>query len=327
MRVYFICLSLIAIAWLITRNPNTLMIGDATHYQTIMDSGYNTTENFAFFPLFPIVSKFLGLVLTANISLLLAFSILQKEYGYKAVLAFGLGPCAFFFEQPYSEALFTLLLSLTLIGYTKNWKYLWVIIGLATMCRPVGVALVVPMVLQRRWWESITSCWGLAFYMLYQQISHGDALLFAKVQSIWTLRSPEGRWIGLLTLEPVWGSYVNTDPGYWNPLFRDKVPIADIRFMNPIYWTATCLLIGLGKYKGWFKSHEFWISVGLLLIPYVTKGYDNGLQSHGRFAAIVFPAYIVIAKLPKWLYWPFVVTSAAIMFYGATQFFLERRYY
>ena len=41
----------------------------------------------------------------------------------------------------------------------------------------------------------------------------------------------------------------------------------------------------------------------MLLIPYLTKGYDNCMASQGRFVAVVFPIYIVLGnmfcRLPK----------------------------
>ena len=73
--------------------------------------------------------------------------------------------------------------------------------------------------------------------------------------------------------------------------------------MNPIYFVGTAALVGAGAWKRWLTRYEILVSVPLLLIPYVTKGFDNGMLSHGRFAAVVFPAYIVVghllAKLPR----------------------------
>jgi hypothetical protein len=39
------------------------------------------------------------------------------------------------------------------------------------------------------------------------------------------------------------------------------------------------------------------LSVGLLAIPYITKAYEYGMSSHARFAAAVFPVYLVAGRL------------------------------
>jgi len=56
-------------------------------------------------------------------------------------------------------------------------------------------------------------------------------------------------------------------------------------------------------WKGWLTREEIGVSIPLLHIPYVTKGFEWGLMSHARFAAVVFPAYIVmghlLARLPR----------------------------
>jgi hypothetical protein len=56
-------------------------------------------------------------------------------------------------------------------------------------------------------------------------------------------------------------------------------------------------LIGLGAWKRWLTREEIGVSIPLLLISYVTKGFEWGLTSHGRFAAVVFPVYIVMGHL------------------------------
>ena len=47
-----------------------------------------------------------------------------------------------------------------------------------------------------------------------------------------------------------------------------------------------------------------------MLIPYVTKGYDNAMISHGRFAMAVWPVYIVAWELLRRL--PLAVSGAVL---------------
>jgi hypothetical protein len=50
---------------------------------------------------------------------------------------------------------------------------------------------------------------------------------------------------------------------------------------------------------------EILLGLGLLVIPYVTRGYDNSMYSAGRFAIAVVPMYLVLGQLlsrcPAWL--------------------------
>ncbi len=56
-------------------------------------------------------------------------------------------------------------------------------------------------------------------------------------------------------------------------------------------------LIAVGKLKHWLTGKEFALSVALLLIPYLTRSFENCMASHARFSAVVFPVFIVVARL------------------------------
>ena len=60
----------------------------------------------------------------------------------------------------------------------------------------------------------------------------------------------------------------------------------------------------------------------LLAIPYVTRAYEMCMASHARFAAVVFPAYIVLGRLlgaaPAWVTWTVIgVFSIMLMTWTA----------
>ena len=67
------------------------------------------------------------------------------------------------------------------------------------------------------------------------------------------------------------------------------------------------MLVFIGARKSWLTGPEIVLSVLLLAIPYVTRAYEMCMASHARFAAVVFPAYIVLARLlaplPQWVTW------------------------
>jgi hypothetical protein len=54
------------------------------------------------------------------------------------------------------------------------------------------------------------------------------------------------------------------------------------------------LLVALGLRKRWLSSGEASFSVLALLIPYLTRGYEMGVGSMGRFVSVAFPTYLVL---------------------------------
>ena len=54
----------------------------------------------------------------------------------------------------------------------------------------------------------------------------------------------------------------------------------------------------IGRFRRrWLTSYQILLAVRLLAIPYVTRAYEFTMQSQGRFAAVVFPVYIVLGQL------------------------------
>ncbi len=231
------------------------------------------------------------------------------------LLVFGLWPMGFFFRTAHSESTFLFFGILSLYGIQRNWPRAWValLVGATTATRPVGVALWLPYAAwvwqsEKGWRHRVAAlvvfgslaCWGLAAYMVFQQITFGDALAFAKTQKHWA-HTPEASFgekaLSLLSLEPFWATYDRQNPAfYWNDT-EPPWPILNCRFLNPIYFALAIGLVGIGALRGWLDRYETLVGAGLLIIPYVTKGYDNAMLSHGRFAAAVFPAYLVAGEL------------------------------
>lgn len=247
------------------------------------------------------------------------------------LLAFGLWPMGFFFRTAHSESTFLLFGILSLYGMRRNWPRVLaaLLVGATTATRPVGVALCLPFAVwvwqsENRWWHRVAAlavlgtlaCWGLAAYMVFQQIAFGDALAFAKTQTHWTRLPPAPlaqKIVSLLSWEPLWATYDPANPAFYWKDTEPSWPILNCRFLNPVYFGLAIGLVGLGTWRGWLDRYETLLSAGLLIIPYVTKGYDNAMLSHGRFAAVVFPAYLVAGQLlqrfPRVVAWIILGTS------------------
>lgn len=306
------------------------IVADCYSYQP------NRPSNIAYFPGYSLISsaiKFIfntpvhvALVTASNTSLLMSLVIFSRysRDGQRlsttgadyALLALNVFPTTVFFRLAYSESTFLFFVLVGMWGIQRGWRPVWIalFIGLASGTRFVGIALLPPFLWylwnqspsRLRFWLSATplsvlSLSGLLAFMLYQQIEFGDALAFAKTQADFAKHRTEfslAEFGNLLIGKPIWATYVPGNPVSW--LAHDNVyinPVFSLNFANPIYWLFAWVLIGIGVYRRWLTKYEVLLSAGLLLIPYLTVASMNGMRSQGRYAAVVFPCYIVMGKL------------------------------
>jgi hypothetical protein len=282
-----------------------------------------------------------ALLLVSHASLLGAFVLLSAyvrrrfpdaapELGDYVLLAMGLFPTTFFLRMAYSESLFLLMLLLAMYGMERKWPVIVIALlaGFATATRAVGVALVAPLLIYL-WqqtevkWKVLpravmlvpVACWGLLAYMAYQQAAFGEPLAFIKTQVHWSTREPadwmEWAW-SLATLEPIFAVYDPSSRVYWGRVPPRENPLFNLHFANPIYFLLAGGFVTLGAKMRWLSSKELVLSVLLLLIPYVTQGYRAGMASEARYAAVVFPAYIVMGNLLHRLPGPMAAAFAAL---------------
>jgi hypothetical protein len=223
-----------------------------------------------------------------------------------------------FFRMAYAESLFLACALLTLYGIARGWPLvpLALAAGLATATRPVGVAVTATLLwhvlarpgpLASRLRKALAlaplACWGLLAYMAYQWVAFGTPLAFAQTQQHWTHLAPEQHpgwgqklW-ALATLEPIRGVY---DPGsrrFWYLSEGDDNILFVLSFWNPVLFLLAGGLLALGAWRRWLTGPEIVLGVGLLAIPYVTRAYEMSMASHGRFAAVVIPNYLVLGRL------------------------------
>jgi len=142
--------------------------------------------------------------------------------------------------------------------------------------------------------------WGLLAYMAFQYAEFGEPLAFAKTQSHWRGR-PDVPWgekaLALAAWEPIWSAYMPSSPGYAGRYARELPAWCNLQMANPVFFVAAAALVGLGAAKRWLSGREILLAAGLLLIPYVTRGFDMCMASQGRFAGVVFPVYLVLGRL------------------------------
>lgn len=306
---------------------------DGLWYRNIAVGGYfHTTEGkspLCFFPAYPLLGQLLVCLtgLRADVALLLishgcfaAACVLllayvkhrspaaPSELADYAVLALGLMPWTYFFRMGYSESLFLFLSVLALYGMERRWPLLSLalVVGAATATRPVGVALLVPLLLHIRHraptpasalhWTLLllpVGCWGILEYMLYQLLEFNDPFASFTSLGAWHRRDPvplPDKMLALLTLEPIWPLLIPS-----SSLSPDQPSDGHYAFNALVFAAATVLLL-LGALKRWLTSYELALAIPLLLIPYVTRGYDY-MASAARFTSLVFPVYLVLGNL------------------------------
>jgi hypothetical protein len=249
-----------------------------------------------------------------------------------ALLAMGLLPTTFFFRMAYTESMFLCAAIFAMLAIARRWPLpiVGALVGLATATRPVGIALLLPLVWYA-WQISTTKrqfalrlayavplgCWGLIAFVAYQYLKFGEPLAFVLTQKHWHIRTVgtfSDKLASLASWEPIWGAYVPGSPGYFREPEGIGNPLFSLQAANPIYFVGTAALIAAGAWKRWLTTEEVLFAAAVVAIPYLTRGYEMSMASQGRFAAVAFPVYIVLGHLLARL--PTVVTGAVLAFSG-----------
>ncbi len=129
-------------------------------------------------------------------------------------------------------------------------------------------------------------------------------MAFAKTQEHWGSPAPSliDKAISLLSYEPIWRIFLRGPDGVWSVFSWELV--------NPTYFVASVALVVLGAWHGWLNAYETSLAATLLLIPYLTRAYEMNMASSARFAAVIFPIYLVLGEILARL--PPVVSSALL---------------
>lgn len=310
---------------------------DGQWYLEITEHAYryqaNEKSNVAFFPAYPLSVRALSIVgvsprtggpLVSNAmfvgAMLLLFAYARGRDGDQQTalliaLVCALYPAGFFFRMAYSESmfLFVSLLFFWLLSRQAPLEVLAIVCGFATAVRPVGICLVAPLFIEL-WRDAksprsfflhasilaVPATWGIVLFTAYQWDAFGEPFAWMKSQAMWR-NTPPVPWpeklVALVTLKPIWASYIPGTEFYWRQPGQPEFPLLSLRFMNPIFFVAAVVLVLLGGYKRWLNAQELVFSAGLLLIPYITRGYDMCMESQARFTSVVFPMYMVIGIL------------------------------
>jgi hypothetical protein len=168
------------------------------------------------------------------------------------------------------------------------------------------------------------ACWGLAAFIVYQYFAFDEPLAFARVQKNWGRPAVDWheKFVPLVTLQPVWSVYDSRSTSFWAQRDEHGIPWFSLQLSNPILYVAAAVAVALGAClsvregagdglaqrssptlweklgtNGRLSLEEVSLSALLLVIPYVTRAYEMGMGSMGRFVAVVFPVHLVLGQL------------------------------
>jgi Gpi18-like mannosyltransferase len=285
---------------------------DSKWYLSIITQGYSTIrnldpsyahyQNYAFFPLYPLLVKGLSFITHGNpiiigqilSNLLFLFSLslfyqlliyyFDAETAGYGTLLLAISPANIYFVSIYTESLF-LLLSLTcwLAALHKKWFLMGIAGMLLSATRPTGILIILPMLAfiitdykvhrqyQNTYLFILLIPLGLLAFMAYLWQHVGDPLAFKHAESAWDRTG----W-----------HFHNL---YYQ--FRDQVHSLTYNFWMGVL--ALFLMIVL--YKKAFKKEALFFL--LLLLPAFSSGVFDSI---GRYSAgAVFPFYLGIILLSR----------------------------
>ena len=286
---------------------------DGVHYLNIAEKGYEYGLTQAFFPLYPLLIRWLNLfgnslvtaLIISHLSLIgflycfiklgrLDFKAATIKWAGVLLLLF---PAGFFLFGVYTESLFLFLTAACFyLARRRQWGWAAIMAGLASGTRLVGIFLL-PAIL----WEyykvkkpkllplagySLIASSGLLLYLNYLQQRFGDFLIFVHSQPGFGA----GRQVNELVLPyQVIARYTK--------MFLSVSPANDIYPVLVFEFLATLGFAALIIYALWKKLRPSYLIfiIPALLLPTLTGTF----ASMPRYGLIAFPLFYLLGDLKK----------------------------
>lgn len=295
---------------------------DGVHYLKIAQNGYSAMFSQVFFPLYPLLIKFLNVfpkdpgldkvlyvdatflytgLLLSNLLFLLAMVVFMKMHKKIDLLFLLLLPGAFYFGAIYTESLF-LLLTLLVFYFWKQKKYLWVVIWavLLSLTRITGVVMVGYFAISlweekqkltlRKLLAAISPLIGLGLYMFYLWRTTGNPVYFLTAQPAFGANRSA---LPIILLPQVFYRYVK---------MLVSLPVWSLSFLTVVNELMVTFMV-IGGLILAFRKMKFslWCyCLGVFLMPTLT----GTLSSMPRYILACFPLLPVylgtLTRKQKW---------------------------
>ena len=309
---------------------------DAHWYTYTAQHGYDK-QNIVFFPVLIVLLRAL-LELGLNISLfgfiicnLFAFSsfiflylVVRQHYSaevaQRTLMVFAVMPTSFFLNTIYTESIF-MTFSLASLYYLRqnSWWRAGLFAALATVTRNLGIVIVLVMIYkyitEYGQWRNranplaamLLSPAALLGFMAFNYWQVGDVFAFFTGQQAWG-RQFEYPWVN------IWNNAL---------LIQSRFPVIEpgivIDMILVLFCIAVLLILPM--------RFDFLIPFPYLIlgwiwffIPLFSTSPWFPLYSMSRFILVVFPFYILLAQLPRPLFWLYWIASAVGLFFSTLWF-------
>ena len=296
---------------------------DSVHFLRIAEHGYTSTEA-SFYPLYPGLVGAFGRVLgghyvLAGIAVSLAaalgaFVLLERlaeprlgaPGARRTVLYLALFPTALFLQAVYSESLFLFLCLAAFVVAERGWfAGAGAVAGLAILTRPVGIALLPPLVLlaRRRSWRLATVVPIAALNPLYLWWKLDDAGAFARAEGTWHRHlSPAGPLGGIWNgLRAGWAGVRQLASGsnahvYWTAVSpADSVPVRTAAInLELLAFLVLFVALTVLAWRRFGAPYGLFATLSLA-IPLSVPSSRWPLLSLPRFGLAIFPLFLALA--------------------------------
>jgi len=296
---------------------------DSLNYLKLAQFGYSDGPLLVFYPLFPWLTRMVSFVtgnylvsaiLISTIASLAVGLLLKKlilldhseETAHRAVWFLFIFPTSYFLHIGYTESLFlTLALGSFLAARRKRWWLAGLLGALACMTRGSGLVLLPALAVEAieefrttdrwnwRWLWIPAALLGFGCYLLINRQVGGNALAFISARSKYFYISSTWPWIGI---SEAFGAFQRA-PGE-----------AELLGTQELLFMAIGAICAFASFSLLRLSYAVWIAGNWLLITSVTF-----IASVPRYTLVMFPIFILFAKLAKRPLWNVIITVWSLL--------------
>ncbi len=302
---------------------------DAPHYLDIAQHGYQATGEMGrwlvFFPLFPWLTRLVALggsgylvsaMVVSGLASLAAGILLQRlveidnspATAWNAAWFLFIFPTSYFLHIGYTESLFlALTLGCFLAAHRQHWLLAGVLGALTSLTRINGLILIPALLVEALYQYRIIGrwqwCWlsigivalGFGIYLLINLRVAGDPFAFLSLQQVHWYKALAWPWTG------IWETIKSSE---WRaPADAQMVIVQELHF---IALGFICMLACWATLR---PSYSMWITGNWLLFTSTSFVY-----SVPRFTLVLFPIYILFARLAGHRLWYAVITAWSLLF-------------